>query len=49
MMENLVELGLAGKTEELGEILHQRHLVQNKFQLTRLGNEPGPARWDASD
>jgi hypothetical protein len=40
---------LAGETEVLGETLPQRHFVHHKSNLTKLGIEPGPPRWEASD
>jgi hypothetical protein len=33
----------------LGENLPQRHFVHPKSHMTRLGIEPGPPRWEASD
>jgi hypothetical protein len=47
-MENLVEW-MTGETEVLGENLPRRHFVHHKSHLTRLGIEPGPPRWEASD
>jgi hypothetical protein len=49
IVEQLVEWRLAGKTEELGENLPQRHFVYHKSHMTGPGLEPGPPRWDASD
>jgi hypothetical protein len=40
---------LAGETEVLGDILPQRHFVHHKSHMSRLGLEPGPLRWEASD
>jgi hypothetical protein len=47
-MENLVEW-MAEETEVLGENLPRRHFVHHKSHSTRLGIEPGPPRWEASD
>jgi hypothetical protein len=49
IVEQLVESRLAGETEVLGENLPQRHFVYYKSYMTRLGLEPGPLRWEASD
>jgi hypothetical protein len=50
IVEQLVEWRLAGKTEVLGEKnLPRRHFVHHKSHMTRLGLEPGPPRWEASD
>jgi hypothetical protein len=46
-MEQLVEWGLAGDTEVLGENLPQCHFVHHKSHMTWLGIEPGPPRWDS--
>jgi hypothetical protein len=48
-MENLLELGLAGETEVLGETLPQRHFIHHKSHLTRPEREPGPPLWEAND
>jgi hypothetical protein len=48
IMEQLVELRLAGETEVLGENLPQRHFVHHKSHMTRPGLEYGP-QWEASD
>jgi hypothetical protein len=47
-MEQLVEWGLAGGTEVLGENLPQCHFVHHKSHMTWPGIEPGPPRWEAS-
>jgi hypothetical protein len=49
IVEQLVEWKLAGEAEVLGKNLPQRHFVHHKFHMTRLGLEPGPPRWEASD
>jgi hypothetical protein len=36
-------------TEVLGENLLQRHFVHHKSHMSRLGFEPGPPQWEASD
>jgi hypothetical protein len=36
-VEKLVERRLAGDIEGLGENLHQRHFVNHKSYMTRLG------------
>jgi hypothetical protein len=41
MMENLVELKLAGETEVFGENLAQRYFVHQKSHFTRPGLNPG--------
>jgi hypothetical protein len=48
IVEKQMELRMAGETEVLGENLHQRHFLQHKSHMTRLGFEPGPTRWEAS-
>jgi hypothetical protein len=40
IVEKLVEWGLAGETEILGENLSQRHFVHHKSHMTRPGFEP---------
>jgi hypothetical protein len=40
-VENLVEWGLAGATEVLGENLPQRHFVHHKSYLPDPGSNPG--------
>jgi hypothetical protein len=49
IVEQLVELRLAGETDVLGENLPQRHVVHHKFHMTRPRLEPGPPRLEASD
>jgi hypothetical protein len=49
IMEKLVEWGLAGETEVLGENLPQRRIVHHKSHMTRSGLEFGPQQWEASD
>jgi hypothetical protein len=49
IVEQLVELRLAGETEILGENLPQLHFVHHKFHMTRPRLEIGPPRWEASD
>jgi hypothetical protein len=49
MMENSMEWRLAGENEVFGENSPQRHFVHDKSDLTRLGLEPGPPRWEAND
>jgi hypothetical protein len=46
ILEQLVEWELAGETEVLGENLPPCHFFHHKFQMTRLGLEPGPPRWE---
>jgi hypothetical protein len=43
IVEQLVEWGLAGETEVLGETLPQRHFVHHKPHMTRpdTGSNPG--------
>jgi hypothetical protein len=40
---------LAGKTEILGEDLHQFHFVRHKSHMSWPGFEPGLPRWEAGD
>jgi hypothetical protein len=47
--KKLVELRLAGETEELGENLSRPHFVHHKSDVTKPGFELGPPRWEASD
>jgi hypothetical protein len=42
IMEQLVEWGLVGETEVLGENLPQCHFVHHKSHMTWPGIEPGP-------
>jgi hypothetical protein len=50
IVEKQMECRLAGETEVLGEKkLPQRHFVHHKSHMTRLGFEPGPPWWEASD
>jgi hypothetical protein len=49
IVEKLVEWILSGETEVLGKNLHQRHFAHHKSHMIRLGFQPGPPRWEASD
>jgi hypothetical protein len=49
IVEQLVELRLAGETEVLGENLPQCYFAHHKSHMTRPGLKPGPPRWEASD
>jgi hypothetical protein len=48
-MEQLVEWGLAGETEVLGENLPECHFVYYKFHVTWNTIEPGPSQREAGD
>jgi hypothetical protein len=47
--EHLVEWGLAGETEVLGENMPQCYFMYHKSHMTWLGLEHGPSRWNNSD
>jgi hypothetical protein len=49
IVEQLVELSLAGETEVLRQYLLQCHFVHHKSHMMWLGFELGPPRWDARD
>jgi hypothetical protein len=49
IVEKQMEGISARETEVLGEKLPQRHVVHHKFHMNRLGFEPGPPGWKASD
>jgi hypothetical protein len=49
IVEQLVELRLAGETEVVGENLPQRHFVHYKSHMKRTGLEPRPPWWEASN
>jgi hypothetical protein len=48
IVEQLVELRLAGEAEVLRENLPQRHFIHHKSHMTRLGLEPGSPLWEAT-
>jgi hypothetical protein len=49
IVQQLVELRLAGETDVLGENLPQRNFVHHKSHMTRPGLEPEPPQWKTSD
>jgi hypothetical protein len=49
IVESMMECGLAGETEVLGENLPQLHFCPSQNPTCPPGFEPGPPRWEAGD